>query len=129
MRLPVDRSITVPAGWGVRSPEGAFDALRFDAVPIPDFQSIMRPLLVVLADGQDKTVRTIRDALAQRFDLTEEELEERLPSGRDRTYRNRVGWAVTHLKGAAVVESPRRGVIASPTAGAASSRLHPKRSA
>ena len=77
---------------------------------IPDFQSIMRPLLAVLADGQDKSVKTIRDTLAQQFGLTEEELEERLPSGRDRTYRNRVGWALTHLKGALVIESPRRGV-------------------
>lgn len=77
---------------------------------IPDFQSIMRPLLAVLADGSDKTVQTIRDTLAVQFELTEEELEQRLPSGRDRTYRNRVGWALTHLKGAAVIESPRRGV-------------------
>ncbi len=67
-------------------------------------------MLVVLADGQDKTVQTIRDTLTQQFGLTEEELEERLPSGRDRTYRNRVGWALTHLKGAAVIDSPRRGV-------------------
>lgn len=77
---------------------------------IPDFQSIMRPLLAVLADGQDKAVQTIRDTLAKQFGLTEEELEERLPSGLDRTYRNRVGWALTHLKGAAAIESPRRGV-------------------
>lgn len=77
---------------------------------IPDFQSIMRPLLAVLADGQDKTVQRIRDTLAQQFELTEEELEERLPSGRDRTYGNRVAWALTHLKAAAVIESPRRGV-------------------
>jgi restriction system protein len=79
-------------------------------VPIPDFQSIMRPLLAVLADGQDETVQTIRDTLARQFELTDEELEQRLPSGRDRTYRNRVGWALTHLKGAVVIESPRRGV-------------------
>jgi restriction system protein len=70
----------------------------------------MRPLLVVLAAGQDTTVQDIRDMLAHQFGLTDEELDERLPSGRDSTYRNRVGWALTHLKGAAVVESPRRGV-------------------
>lgn len=77
---------------------------------IPDFQSVMRPLLAILADGEEKTVQTIRDTLARQFELTEEELEERLPSGRDRIYRNRVGWALTHLKGASVIESPRRGV-------------------
>lgn len=77
---------------------------------IPDFQSIMRPLLVLLSDGQDRSVQTIRETLAQQFALTEEELAERLPSDRDLLYRNRVGWALSHLKGAAVIESPRRAV-------------------
>ena len=58
---------------------------------IPDFQSIMRPLLVFLSDGQDRSVQTIRETLAQQFGLTEEELAERLPSDRDLLYRNRVG--------------------------------------
>lgn len=70
----------------------------------------MRPLLVVLSDGQVRSVQTIRETLAQQFGLTEEELAERLPSDRDLLYRNRVGWALTHLKGAAVIESPQRGV-------------------
>jgi restriction system protein len=70
----------------------------------------MRPLLVVLADGQERPVHEIRGTLAQTFNVSAEELEERLPSGRDKTFRNRVGWALTHLKGGAVVESPRRGV-------------------
>lgn len=70
----------------------------------------MRPLLEALDDGQEQPVRTLRDSLATQFELTEQELEQRLPSGRDQTYRNRVGWALTHLKGAALVESPRRGV-------------------
>lgn len=70
----------------------------------------MRPLLEALDDGQEQPVRTLRNSLATQFGLSEQELEERLPSGRDRTYRNRVGWALTHLKGAALVESPRRGV-------------------
>jgi len=70
----------------------------------------MRPLLAFLSDGQDRSVQTIRETLAQQFGLTEEELAERLPSDRDLLYRNRVGWALSHLKGAAVVESPRRAV-------------------
>lgn len=77
---------------------------RGERVPIPDFQTIMRPLLVVLADGQERSVQAIRHTLANQFELTAEDLEERLPSGRDRTYRNRVGWALTHLKGAAVID-------------------------
>jgi len=79
-------------------------------VAIPDFQSIMRPLLAVLADRGDETTETIRASLAEKFTLTEEDLEERLPSGRTRTWTNRVAWALSHLKSAVAIESPRRGV-------------------
>jgi restriction system protein len=79
-------------------------------VAIPDFQSLMRPLLLVLSDRQEHPVQNIRDALARQFGLTDDELEERLPSGRTKTYVNRVAWALSHFKGAALVESPRRGV-------------------
>jgi restriction endonuclease Mrr len=40
-------------------------------VPIPDFQSLMRPLLVMLADGEERPVQVIRDTLAEQFGLTE----------------------------------------------------------
>lgn len=79
-------------------------------MPIPDFQALMRPLLAILADGEERPVQVIRETLAEQFELTEQELEERLPSGRTRTYVNRVAWALAHLKGAACIESPRRGV-------------------
>ena len=79
-------------------------------MPLPDFQSLMRPLLVLLSDGEEQHVQPIRDTLAEQFGLTHEELEERLPSGRQQTYVNRVAWALAHLKGAACIESPRRGV-------------------
>ena len=77
---------------------------------IPDFQTIMRPLLMVLVDGQERPVTTIREALAQEFELSEEELQERLPNGRQLTFINRVAWALAHTKIARLVESPRRGV-------------------
>lgn len=69
----------------------------------------MRPLLVLLSDGEERQVQAIRDTLAEQFGLTQEELEERLPSGRQQTYVNRVAWALAHLKGAACLEAPRRG--------------------
>jgi MoxR-like ATPase len=78
-------------------------------VPIPAFPSLIHPLLVALEDGEERTVEEIRDTLAEQFRLTEEELEERLPSGRMKRYVNRVAWALAHLKGAACIESPRRG--------------------
>lgn len=79
---------------------------------IPDFQTLMRPLLVLLSDGEEWSTRAIRSAFAKHFELTPEELEQRLPSGADLTFRNRVGWALTHVYQAALVERPRRGVYA-----------------
>lgn len=75
---------------------------------IPDFQSIMRPLLEHLADGKVKQNRETNEFLAAHFKLTEEELSEMLPSGYARLFDNRIGWAKTHLKGAGLIESPSR---------------------
>lgn len=77
---------------------------------IPGFQLLTRPLLAFLADGQERSVQVIRKTLAEQLDLTEEELEERLPSGQTQTYVNRVAWALAHLKGARCIASPRPGV-------------------
>jgi restriction system protein len=79
-------------------------------VAIPDFQTIMRPLLDVLEDGQERTSTEIRAALASEFSLTEEELAEMIPSGRAKTFANRVAWAITHMYQAGLLERPRRSV-------------------
>ena len=75
---------------------------------ILDFQTIMRPLLVALKDGQEPTSTEIRAALAASFSLTEEELAEMIPSGRAKTFANRVAWAMTHMYQAGLLERPRR---------------------
>ena len=70
----------------------------------------MRPLLELHADGDEKTQPELRDALARQFELTEEDLAERLPSGTARTFVNRVAWASTHMKEAGLLVKPRRGI-------------------
>lgn len=75
---------------------------------IPDFQSIMRPMLEHLADGEVHKNRETNEVLAKHFQLSEEELSEMLPSGYARLFDNRIGWAKTHLKGAGLIESPAR---------------------
>jgi len=77
---------------------------------IPDFQSIMRPLLEHLADGHEHDRQETVDTLARHFKLTDEELAQLLPSGKQQTFVNRVAWAKSHMKGAGLIESPRRGV-------------------
>jgi restriction system protein len=80
-------------------------------MPIPDYQTLMLPLLKFAADGKEHHVREAVAALALQFSLTEEELKERLPSGVDAVFRNRVGWAGTYLKKAGLIEYPKRGFI------------------
>jgi restriction system protein len=69
----------------------------------------MLPLLRYAADGQEHSVRGAIEALADEFHLTEEERKELLPSGRQATFDNRVGWARTYMKKAGLLESPKRG--------------------
>ena len=77
-------------------------------MPIPDFQSIMLPLLKILADGKVYKYREIIEALVREFQVTEAERKEMLPSGQQEIFSNRVGWAKTYLKKAGLIDSPQR---------------------
>jgi restriction system protein len=76
---------------------------------IPDFQTIMLPMMELLGDGQEHSLRDTIERLAKRFDLSEEELRAPLPSGMQPIFDNRVGWARTYLKNAGLIEYIRRG--------------------
>lgn len=78
---------------------------------IPDFQTLMLPLMQQLADGSDRSMKELFEALAIHFKLTEQELKELLPSGQQTVFRNRVAWAKAHLKMAGIVENPTRGRV------------------
>jgi restriction system protein len=76
---------------------------------IPDYQSFMLPLLDIASDGVEHSLREAFELIADRFELTDEQLKELLPSGRQTTFENRVGWARTYIKKAGLLDSPRRG--------------------
>jgi len=78
---------------------------------IPDYQSIMLPLLELTGDGATYRLRDAVDLLAQRFALSQAELKEMLPSGYAPLFANRVGWASTYLKKAGLLESEKRGTF------------------
>ena len=80
-------------------------------MPIPDFQSTMRPLLEVLSDGKEWRMRDVTEALATRFQLSPQERAEMLPSGQQTLLSNRVAWAKTHLKAAGLLLNPNRGKV------------------
>ncbi len=76
---------------------------------IPDYQSIMLPLIEMAADGGEYSLREAIENLAQYFSLSDEERQAMLPSGRQATFDNRVGWARTYLKKANLLQTTRRG--------------------
>jgi len=76
---------------------------------IPDYQTVMLPLLRFLGDGRERVMDEVEEALAEEFGLTAEERRRRIPSGQMTIMRNRAGWARTYLKKAGLIESTRRG--------------------
>lgn len=76
---------------------------------IPDYQTLMLPLLKLTNDEKILSLRDATDKLAKAFNLTEEELAELLPSARKTRFYDRVGWAGTYLKKAGLLSSPERG--------------------
>lgn len=77
-------------------------------MPVPDYQSFMRPLLAYGEDGQEKNINDAITALADEFKLTPDEREELLPSGKQSILANRVHWARTYLDKAGALKRTRR---------------------
>lgn len=75
---------------------------------IPDFQSIMLPLLKFTSDKKEHSTSEALEVLAKQFNLSEEEVNKLLPSGNQKIFYNRVFWAKAYLKMAGLVESTKR---------------------
>ncbi|MBE2266132.1 MAG: restriction endonuclease, partial [Flavobacteriales bacterium] len=78
---------------------------------IPDYRTLMLPLLRLVSDGQEHKFRDLIERLAVEFDVTDEERKELLASGSQAIFDNRVGWAKTYLKKAGLLDNPKRAVI------------------
>lgn len=75
---------------------------------IPDFQSLMLPVLKASASGEVK-ISDVVTTLGKQLSLSEEELSELLPSGKQSTFANRVNWAKSYLGKAGLVALTKRG--------------------
>ena len=84
---------------------------------IPDYESLMLPLLKQLADGSVRVLKDVIAALADECQLTAEERAQLLPSGGTLTFHSRVGWAKTYLKKAGLLTQPKRGMVQISAAG------------
>lgn len=85
---------------------------------LPKYNDLYRALLTVLQDGQQHSMKEVRDSIAQMLHLTEDDLHETLSNGSS-VYAGRVGWAKTYLKKAEMIDSSQRGYISITPAGRA----------
>jgi len=93
---------------------------------IPDFQTVMRPILERLSDGRTVATKDLIAAIADEFNLSEDERAQTLASGQ-RTIYNRVHWAFTHLSQAGLLERPVRAHLKITDAGRRVLVEHPTR--
>lgn len=78
-------------------------------MPIPDYQSLMLPLLKLASNGREHSLQDATQKMAVEFHLNEADLAELLPSARKTRFYDRVGWAITYLRKAGLLSSSQRG--------------------
>ncbi len=77
-------------------------------MPIPDFQTIMLPLLKSVSDGKEHSLHDVIERMSKEFNLTEEERNITIPSNNQKLIYNRVYWAKAYLKMARLVDNTKR---------------------
>ncbi len=93
---------------------------------IPDYQSLMLPVLIVAAEGETR-VPQAAERIANMLSLTEAEREELLPSGKQKLLHNRIHWAKFYLSKAGLISSPKRGAFVASDSGKALLTKNPSR--
>ncbi|MBL0226258.1 MAG: restriction endonuclease [Geobacteraceae bacterium] len=75
---------------------------------VPDFQSFFKPILDIAADNQEHSVKDARTIITSVMNLSVDDLTEKLPSGTQFKFDNRIAWAISYFVQAKVLERPRR---------------------
>jgi restriction system protein len=78
---------------------------------LPKYNELMLPVLKVLQEKGAQSNHELRDALIASLQIPEELLEQRLPSGNQRVFDGRVGWARTYLSKAKLITRPKRATV------------------
>jgi len=76
---------------------------------IPDYQLIISPLLKLIENGEEISLRDAVDKLADYFKLTEEEKKELIPNSQQTIFYNRTAAARNELQKQLFIEIPRKG--------------------
>jgi restriction system protein len=95
-------------------------------MPVPTYDKFIEPVLRHLASNPDGVLaRDAHEAAADSLSISEADRQEMIPSGTQRTYKNRAGWAHDRLKRAGLSSSPRRGFWRLTEEGKAFAASHP----
>ena len=92
---------------------------------VPDYQSLMLPLLVIAGDGNEHSLNEAIEILALQIGLNEIDRNEMLPSGMQRKFDNRVSWARTYMQKALLLSSPGRSKFRTTERGLKVLKAHP----
>ena len=76
---------------------------------VPKFFEFFEGFLRAIKDGDLHTAKEVREIIAREMSISDEDREELLPSGKQRTFDNRVAWARTYPDRANLIETPTRG--------------------
>lgn len=71
----------------------------------------MVPILRALADGHMCTNACLREQLSEELKLSESDLSEKIASGKQSKFTNRIAWALTHLNAAGLIQRTGRGEV------------------
>src|SRR5262249_13860353 len=112
-------------GWRIRLWKTLCQRI-LPVMPIPTFDVMLRPILE-LAIKQDLTRRQAEPAMADHFALTEDERQQRIPSGKSTVVGNRAGWAMAHLTKAGLLSKVAPRTYRTTEAGKTFLAAHPQR--
>ena len=78
---------------------------------LPKYNELYSPFLATIQDGDLYSMKDVAASIAKQLELSKEDLAEKLPSGTQTVFSNRVGWAKTYLKKAGLIDNPKRAVV------------------
>ncbi|MDO5858621.1 restriction endonuclease [Myroides odoratimimus] len=79
---------------------------------IPKHDELRIPILEILSDGKEYKLKQFQKPLAQKFNLTEDQVYEMYPSGNGHIFYDRISWALSYLNMAGLLDKPARGIYA-----------------
>ncbi|MFT4959237.1 MAG: restriction system protein [Paracoccaceae bacterium] len=93
-------------------------------MPVPDYQTMMRPVLLGFSQGAKNVKETLPTVISQ-LNLTPQDAEELLPSGKKTLLSDRAHWARTYMSKAGLIQTVKRNHHEITSSGKAFLERHP----